>query len=88
MYWLAGFTYPSCFLTAVLQTTARKNAIPIGREVQVNPIKPTLTAPGTNRLKLKYVEPLSNVAFEFNLRRYSLTRCRSSSPSSTWTKRS
>jgi dynein heavy chain len=26
---LAGFTYPSCFLTAVLQTTARKNAIPI-----------------------------------------------------------
>jgi len=28
-YWLAGFTYPSCFLTAVLQTTARKNAIPI-----------------------------------------------------------
>ena len=29
VYWLAGFTYPSCFLTAVLQTTARKNAIPI-----------------------------------------------------------
>ncbi len=28
-YWLAGFTYPSCFLTAVLQTAARKNAIPI-----------------------------------------------------------
>jgi len=29
VYWLAGFTYPSCFLTAVLQTTARRNAIPI-----------------------------------------------------------
>jgi len=29
VYWLAGFTYPTGFLTAVLQTTARKNAIPI-----------------------------------------------------------
>ena len=29
VYWLAGFTYPSCFLTAVLQTTARNNRIPI-----------------------------------------------------------
>jgi dynein heavy chain len=28
-YWLAGFTYPADFLTAVLQTTARKNLIPI-----------------------------------------------------------
>ncbi|BFI30788.1 dynein axonemal heavy chain [Marchantia polymorpha subsp. ruderalis] len=28
-YWLAGFTYPADFLTAVLQTTARKNQIPI-----------------------------------------------------------
>ncbi|CAM6118761.1 unnamed protein product [Calypogeia fissa] len=28
-YWLAGFTYPADFLTAVLQTTARKNMIPI-----------------------------------------------------------
>jgi dynein heavy chain len=38
VYWLAGFTYPSCFLTAVLQTTARKNQIPIdtlGFEYQV-----------------------------------------------------
>jgi dynein heavy chain len=37
-YWLAGFTYPSCFLTAVLQTAARKNQIPIdalGFEYQV-----------------------------------------------------
>jgi len=29
VYWLSGFTYPTGFLTAVLQTTARKNAIPI-----------------------------------------------------------
>jgi len=29
VYWLTGFTYPTSFLTAVLQTTARKNAIPI-----------------------------------------------------------
>jgi dynein heavy chain len=28
-YWLAGFTYPADFLTAVLQTTARLNLIPI-----------------------------------------------------------
>lgn len=29
VYWLGGFTYPTGFLTAVLQTTARKNSIPI-----------------------------------------------------------
>lgn len=29
VYWLAGFTYPTGFLTAVLQTTARRNSIPI-----------------------------------------------------------
>lgn len=29
VYWLSGFTYPTGFLTAVLQTTARRNAIPI-----------------------------------------------------------
>ncbi|KAG1668463.1 hypothetical protein FOA52_005236 [Chlamydomonas sp. UWO 241] len=28
-YWLGGFTYPTGFLTAVLQTTARKNSVPI-----------------------------------------------------------
>jgi len=39
--------------------------------VQVHPIKPTLTAPGIKRLKLRYDEPLSKIAFKFNLRRYS-----------------
>jgi len=34
-------------------------------------MKPTLKAPGTNRLKLKPEEPLSSFAFKFNLRRYS-----------------
>ena len=42
-----------------------------GRVVQVDPIKPTLKATGTKRLKLKYDEPPSNFAFKFNLRRYS-----------------
>ena len=28
-YWLAGFTYPTCFLTSVLQTSARCYCIPI-----------------------------------------------------------
>jgi len=41
-----------------------------GRAVQVDPIKPTLKALGTKRLKQKYVELLSNFAFNFNLRRY------------------
>ena len=37
--------------------------------MQVDPIKPTFKAPGFNRVKLKYVKPLSNVGFKFNLRR-------------------
>jgi len=28
-YWLGGFTYPTCFLTSVLQTTARRDGIAI-----------------------------------------------------------
>jgi len=43
-----------------------------GRAVQVDPIKPTLKAPGTKRLKVKCDESLSNFAFNFNLRRYSV----------------
>ena len=38
--------------------------------VQVDPIKPTLKAPGSKRLKLEDEKLLSNVAFNFNLRRY------------------
>jgi hypothetical protein len=41
-----------------------------GRAVQADPIKPKLTAPGSERLKLEYDGPLSSFAFKFNLRRY------------------
>ena len=33
-------------------------------------MKPTLKAPGTKLLKLKFDQPLSSFAFKFNLRRY------------------
>ena len=38
--------------------------------MQVDLIKPTLTAPGTKRLKLCYDEPPSNFAFKCNLHHY------------------
>jgi hypothetical protein len=41
-----------------------------GRAVQVDPIKPTLKSPGTERLKVKRVKPLSNFALNSNLHRY------------------
>ena len=45
-----------------------------GRAVQIDPIKPTLKVPGTERLKLKYDKPLSSLlqvfASNFKLRRY------------------
>jgi len=41
-----------------------------GRAVQVDPIKPTLKAPGPERLKLKHEELLSKFGFKINLRRY------------------
>ena len=41
-----------------------------GRAVQVDPMKPTLKAPGSEHSKLKSDDLLSNFAFNFNLRRY------------------
>ena len=38
--------------------------------MQVDPIKPTMKAPGNERLKLKHDEPPSKFAFRLNLRRY------------------
>ena len=38
--------------------------------MQVDPIKPTLKTPGTQRLKLQYDELLSSFAFNLNLRRF------------------
>ena len=40
----------------------------------VDPFKPTLKVPGTDLLKLKSEELLSNFAFRSNLRRYSMAR--------------
>jgi len=45
-----------------------------GRAVHVDPIKPTLEALGTKRLKLKRDEPPSNLASKFNLRLYTRVR--------------
>ena len=47
-----------------------------GTAVLVAPIKPKLKPPGYERLKLKYDIPLSSLAFDFNLRRYSMGRLR------------
>ena len=43
----------------------------LGEAVQFDPIKPTLTTPGTNHLKLKHDEQLSSLGFEFTSRHYS-----------------
>ena len=51
---------------------ARQGAPGHGRAVQVDPIIPTLKAPGTKRLQLKYDITLSSFAFNFNLRRCSM----------------
>ena len=40
--------------------------------MQVDPIKPRLKAPRTNRLEVEYDALLSNFAFNFNLRRYNV----------------
>ena len=42
--------------------------------MQVDPIKPKSKPPKKKHLKLNYDEPLSNVAFKFNLRRYTQAR--------------
>jgi len=49
---------------------AALDAIDRCRAVQVEPIEPLLKAPGTQRLKLQYDEPLSKFASRLNLRRY------------------
>ena len=53
----------------------------LGRAVQVDPMKPKLKPPGTNRLKLKCDILLSTSAFKVNLRRYTWAsaRCRTRS---------
>jgi hypothetical protein len=45
-----------------------------GKAVQVDPINSTLQAPGSKRSKLEHETLLSNVAFNFNLRRFTQGR--------------
>jgi len=42
----------------------------LGEAVQADPVKPNLKPPRSKRLKPRCVLPLSNCAFNFNLRRY------------------
>jgi hypothetical protein len=60
--------------TASNSTNGTAPAPAPGRAVQVDPIKPMLKAPGTERLQLEYNKPPSNFAFKFSLRRYILAR--------------
>jgi len=52
------------------QSRRGRRVVVESRPVHVAPIKPTLTAPGTKRLKLRYDKLLSTCAFEFKLCRY------------------
>jgi hypothetical protein len=55
------------FANCVLLNTYSTNN---GEAVQIDPIKPTLKAPGTKRLKLEHGEAPSHFGFKINLRRY------------------
>jgi hypothetical protein len=49
----------------------------LGRAVQVDPIKPTLKAPGSKQLKkLQDDTPLSTCAFDFDSRHYTWAKAR------------
>ena len=48
----------------------RKSFAGLGRTVLVEPMNPVSKAPGSMLLKLRYVGPLSDFAFKFDLRRY------------------
>jgi hypothetical protein len=55
-------------ITAIVEHHRRVGTL--GEAVHVDPLKPTLKAPGPERLKLERGELLSNFAFKFKLRRY------------------
>jgi len=76
--WLAVYLPTSQLILQVCNS-----AVTHGGAVQVDPMKPTLQAPGSNCLKLKCDKLLSSFAFNSNLCRYS-TACstHSSAPSS------
>ena len=50
----------------------RRQSFCHGEAVHVDPIKPKLKPPRTERLKLTCDHPLSNLSFNFNLRRYTV----------------
>ena len=52
------------------RSTWGRNGINQGKAVQVEPMKSKLKAPGTERLKRKYDNPLSRFGFKCNLCRY------------------
>ena len=58
-------------------------AVSRGRAVQVDPMKPKLKPPGTERLKLKCDTVLSSFAFKFDLRRYTAAKTSGTSPTGT-----
>ena len=63
-----------CFYTPLPDAAEAKADVERAvRRCRLTPSHPryNLKAPGTKRLKLKYDEPLSNLAFKFNLRRHS-----------------
>jgi len=66
---------------------ARATLIDNGTAVQVEPMKPVFEAPGTKCLRLKYDKSLSNLTFNFNLRRYTAASSLSLSPYSPCTPR-
>ena len=72
------FTGSPCVLVEKLQVLRNRLESELGEAVPVEPMKSILKAPGTKRLKLTYDNLLSNVAFNFNLRRYTARRRRRS----------
>jgi hypothetical protein len=66
---IGGFSF-LVDMILTLRTGVVVSSKTLGESVQVDPIKPTLTAPGIKRLTLEYYEVLSSLAFNFNLRRY------------------
>jgi len=65
---LFGLALLILFAGQLVETTG---GAALGRAVQGHPFKPTLKAPETKRLKLRYGEPFSKYTFKFKLRRYS-----------------
>jgi hypothetical protein len=61
-----------CRLLAAGESAALEPAGHRGRAVQVDPVKPKLEPHGTKRLNLICDVLLSNFAFKFNLRQYTL----------------